>query len=874
MSDTPTSQYSDIILPFVGDKDSARARRISAPVSPAKTQSSRLGRSGDRTRSPSPSPDPFSSRTPRKRASVAITASDKNELRQADAGGNDVISAALAAAGSVSKRGVGRNPLPKEFADQSGRGQVSGYSGQSAPCTPPRHRSLSRHRRSPSPSPRASTSQLPTPLIGTNGNFSPSRRHGTAQRTSTARDFTRRHQTRWMSEDLSASAHFMDDAPSTPSRSSTSLAHHGNSPGRRPTNRRGSDGPPTPGRSLVGEGLRTAGITWKRDPRPGEDPFAHSPAIQPVSPRRTRSTGGNSVVNDVEWESPLQAVPNTRVSDRSGRKSAAEQDDQRPVTSMAALYHDSPANATRAPSSTTRLYQSTRALQRERSTSSAYDDPGGDSTTVTRGIDGRYPSPSSVASSRPSTAASGVTRDVHAEHRRLMLEALTMFESHLPPMGQTTTSTIPEVFQSSQQVVHSLDLLNNSLRAATNEALKFRIAAEVADSDSALSEIAEIWHRVGDDHREHLKISDELVRTTTQFLLGIGRIIRDVAGASQSQHHLRGASMDEDVGRRLTPDVTSASTDQRSSDGRISRETRRSWDPREVTQSTLQRLANMDRTSNSGSSRLPSSLNQPTRGSVTSSSDRRSPSESAMAQTPPISRPLPSVHSSTGPRRLYVPRDRSASDANAAPLMSSLDSQETVHGYEPSPTPVGRLSSQPERTRALPPLAIPPSLSTLPSESLLSRSVSFTNRRKASSNSQVTVRAEPSLPSVIKQATATTAVTPTTVSNIDATDAVSSISRSNSISSIDSQGDVASRPTATSALGGIKRSLRDDLSSLRSPMSGSETERPRTFSPRSRASLEGSRPDSIGRSSQASTLTLTRKERRRTITDIFSQVKQ
>ncbi|GJE88464.1 hypothetical protein PsYK624_045470 [Phanerochaete sordida] len=877
MSNTPTSQFSEVILPFVGDKDSARAKRISAPISPGLVES-RLARLSSRESSPPPSPAPSSSsRTPRKRASAAVTAAERDQLRQAQNGGNDVISAALAAAastrrsrspegngtaGSVSRRGLGRNPMPREFIEQNGRGQEGRETDRSTPRTPQRDRSLARSRHSPSPSARASTSQLPLTTPSTQ--YSPSRRQGPSSRTSTVRDLTRRHQTRWMSEDLSSSAHAdIDDVPSTPSRSTTSLAHYGNSPGRRPTTRGGSD-PLSPGRSLIGEGLRAAGITRRRDSRAGDDPFAHpqaTPVVQAVSPRRTRSTGANSVVNGgMEWESPVQVAPSTRIGERSGRKPAAEHEGPRAVTSMAAIHHDSPASLSRA-SGSTRLYQSTRALQRELSISSAYDDPGGDMSSTSRGSEGdRYSSPYSAVSSRPPTAASSATRDAHTQHRRLLLEALNMFESHLsrlPPMGHTTTSTIPEVFQTSQQAVHALDLLNNSLRAATNEALRLQVDAEVADSDSALSEIAEIWHRVGDDHREHLKISDELVRNMTQLLLGVGRVLRDTAGASQSQHHLRSISMDEDIGRRLTPDTGSASSDKRSSDGRVSRETKRSWDSRDGGQSSAQRLANVDRTSNGGSTRL-SSVHLPSRSSAASGSDGRSSSEAAFEQTPPASRPLPSALSS-GPRRLYTPRDRTVLDSAAAPMMSSLDSQETIHGYEPSPTPAGRLTSQSERTRALPPIAIPPSLSTLPSESLL-------NRRSATSTSDRS--------RLIKQPTATTAVTPTTVSNFDATEAGSSMSRSNSESSMRSNGSAISKPTATSTLGSIKRSFREDLASLRSPMSGSETERPRTFTPRTRISLEGGRPDSMGRSSQASTLTSTRKERRRTITEIFAQAQQ
>lgn len=133
---TPTSQHSEVIFSFPVERTTSRQRRISAPNSPGKMLSSRTGKLPDRNISPPPSPGPPKARTPRKRASMAVTASEREQSHVNDEGKDDVMSAALAAvassrrsrspggsvaAGSVSRRGVNRNPLPREFREQSGR---------------------------------------------------------------------------------------------------------------------------------------------------------------------------------------------------------------------------------------------------------------------------------------------------------------------------------------------------------------------------------------------------------------------------------------------------------------------------------------------------------------------------------------------------------------------------------------------------------------------------------------------------------------------------------------------------------------------------------------------------------------------------------
>ncbi|KAJ7806760.1 hypothetical protein B0H14DRAFT_2875163 [Mycena olivaceomarginata] len=108
--------------------------------------------------------------------------------------------------------------------------------------------------------------------------------------------------------------------------------------------------------------------------------------------------------------------------------------------------------------------------------------------------------------------------------------------------------------------------LNAILRAGTARALEEQIDAEVSGVDrdgegggGGAQDLAEVWRRVRGEYREGLRVSDELVRVVTGFLLGVGKM---------------GRSSDEGRG--------SASPDA-GRDGRRSVESRRSDDPRNAT---------------------------------------------------------------------------------------------------------------------------------------------------------------------------------------------------------------------------------------------------------------------------------------------------
>ena len=737
-------------------------------------------------------------------------------------------------------------------------------------------RDYSQSRRS-TPSPLT----LPSTTNGATSQWSPRRREST--KASNLRDVTRRTQTRYTPDDQTSTHGDAENEPTTPSRSKTSASNYSGL-GRRQTPRHGSaEIVLSPSKPFADQSFRAAGL-FRREGGAKEDPFTNGHTHSRSQTRRTHSTGAPSMIfGEDEWESPVSAsygglprpsdprTPGSVLQRLSDRPSAYMTPASRPVTSMAALHHE------RVPQTAPPASRPFRAHhEREASTS-----------VVT--LDDRPPSSGRVSTLLGSSAAN------HAEHRRLMLEALGMFESQLsrlPPMGHTTTTTIPEVFQTSQQFVHTLDKLNTLIRASVSEAIHNQIEADIADPSELQATLCELWSKLGHDEREKLKLSDEIMRTTTQFLLGIGKVLRDASthsGASAS--HLRTVSLDDEMTRRLAAEDGS---ERRSSDGRRSRETRRSWDPRDGGVVLNDRLASLARTSTAGNSRPSSALHSLTRGSSGGSSESRSTKDGPAEQTPSAASRLSAALASTpSTRRLYTPRDkRVASETPSARmgLMSSHDSQETIQPHEPSPTPASRQGSSRTHLRML--SSIAPSLPTLPSESLLRgkerEAVSPEHMqhsgRKISTNSNMTVRAEGSLSSVIKPPSATTAIT--------TTDSPPSMSRSSSRNSVVTNGVTFSRPSAVSIstlnglqqqVTGVSRTSSKDSSthdisprpSLRELMSGSETERPRTSTvgaPRGRASLDAVRTNVAGTTGQASTLNSARKERRRTITEIFAQV--
>ncbi|KAJ7705003.1 hypothetical protein B0H17DRAFT_698449 [Mycena rosella] len=318
------------------------------------------------------------------------------------------------------------------------------------------------------------------------------------------------------------------------------------------------------------------------------------------------------------------------------------------------------------------------------------------------------------------------------EHTKLMGDSLAMFEAQLARVGGGVGGGAADLARSAQALVGAAERLNAILRAGTGRALEEQIDAEVSgvDSGAAAVELAEVWRRVGGEYREGLRVSDELVRGVTGFLLGVGRVVRDF-GDGRGSEEGRG-SVSPEAGR----------------DGRRSAESRRSWEAKD----------RGGRESALGV-RPASVLN--VRGHE---------------PTPP-SAPRTATPSS---RRLLTPREQR--ELNASGGIVASDSLETVlprkAGYEPSPTPASRKPQLKQgtldRSRTLPPISIPKPLPSLPSESASTlrrnqtvgdKPVGMSQQRRRTLTSSTVRAAGGSTGLLPSMTTPTTAVTTHTVSN-------------------------------------------------------------------------------------------------------------
>lgn len=412
------------------------------------------------------------------------------------------------------------------------------------------------------------------------------------------------------------------------------------------------------------------------------------------------------------------------------------------------------------------------------------------------------------------------------EHLRLMDESLTSFETalnRLPVMGETTTATIPELHKSAQGIVRFAEQVNEMLRNRTNRALERQIESEVDDLEGERDEVdmVGLWNDVGSDFRDCLRVSDELVRTMTGLLLGVGKVLREAAPLGSSQNggaaHLRGVSLDEEMlsGRlsaqrhgygMSSPDGRSVagrsaggsgkgssgggedtgSALGRSSSSRMgmgpeasgrrsAASSRRSWDPNKSI--TSDRDRDMVKQLKRASSRAEEMLAHAQQRSASAmmrererdvygvdrDRDQLSPSSSDLGHSLSSSRNGPATAAlgpSTSARRTYQPRDR-----EKKPELSTMDSERTLREFDPSPTPPASragLNTDMSSRQPLPPIDTDPS--PLPSSDAFERRASErASRRKISSTSNITVRANPSFN--ISSSSATVALSPHTVSN-------------------------------------------------------------------------------------------------------------
>ena len=666
-------------------------------------------------------------------------------------------------------------------------------------------------------------------------------------RSATMRDVSTRKTLRSASEDISGQV--IEE-------------QEGSGYGTTQTRRSGSlESPVAQSRSLVGEGLKAAGIATKR--RETTDDVFREPNRQPEERRlglvttmeRTPESRGREVDQDPEPRTPASAVR---------REPPRSLFSPRPVSSMGGAYHESPSSdalrvSTLKGKKTTPLMDVDRDLPLVRKPST----------------DRGYPSPYTGASRQLAGTPLSATRDrvASGEHGKLMMDSLSIFESHLsrlPPNGHTTTNTIPELFKAAQTIVQATEKLNVCLRNGTNRALEEQISAEVSgELGEGNSELSEYWRTVGSDFRECLRASDDLVRNMTGFLLGVGKVLRETnaSNVGTPSQHLRSMSLDDDVTARLNSEGAPTSGG-RSSEGRRSvAGSRYSWEAR------LERQSSHD----GSRDRPPSSFR-----------DRRI--EETPPQTTTTSHSSNLSTGSSSMRRFLTPRD-----ARDSPRISAEE-------MDPSPSPATRVygsQSGPQSIRTLPPMVVSrpfPGLPPLPS----SDSESSLARKKISNGSANTVRGIGQTTTF--QPTVSTSTTAVSFSNLGRTN-----------SSGNGPAVTFSRPSTISvfALNGLRQRERErnrvssagynsyDSESVdtgtgssqivNSPVSGAEPElyrersgtmvRDRTAGKTVRMSLDGavsSRDSGVDRQpgttrGSGGTSTRTKKsERRRTITEIFS----
>ncbi|KAJ7578190.1 hypothetical protein C8J56DRAFT_1170538 [Mycena floridula] len=784
---------------------STRLRLKSAPTSPAKI---RLGLSDSSSSNNSNSPS-------RARKRVSIVMADLHDAHPRSASRSpefysepkDVTQLALAAVASSRRSPTGgsgkkRQPLPREFRDNS---SGASSSRRGSVDSPPTRYSLELPERN---------STLPLSPRGSQAR--------TLGRSSTVRELTRKHQTRWVSEDLSANLNDDDeDLPPRGSRVDT---------GRRQSLRGGSAESALtvgPGRSLVGEGLRAAGLS-RRSTLDSYEPD--------LSPERSQSRLGRATGSE---------GPRARNGTITTPRAATSMADYRNPTG------DEPrtAPALRTYKSAYPLPQGENrreSMDRAPSSMSRYDSPGPQD---------RYSSP--MPSRRFGTVGSSGAQQQQQqqpEHARLMEDSLAMFESQLRRLPHLDSSS--ELMKNAQAIVYGAEKLNALLKHGTNRALEEQIDAEVSDSPVD-ADLVEIWRKVGGEYREGLRASDELVRSITGLLLGVGRAVREIAGI---EGHGRSMSLDEEnLGRAsrtsMSPDVTGSTNG-----GRRSAESRKSWEP-----------GRPGRPESALAARPPSSMRNPEPQTVGRNS-------------------TPSGFNSSSVRRLYTPRDQRDSITSRPGAIATVDSQETVHGYEPSPTPATRKPRVSE-SRSLAPLNIPKPLPTLPSESHRRPTTSSNEKGSQRRRPSVSTIRAPAFPSLTPNS-ATTALTPHTVSN--SPDRLAFPLLRNDSQKANGKATVTfSRSSTVSAITGLQQQHLADqrkrtISNVEpEPMehrpvvprqlSASETERERERETnrrtldRPRMSLDGAR-ESTGRAadrSAAASILGPRRERRRTVVDIW-----
>lgn len=544
---------------------------------------------------------------------------------------------------------------------------------------------------------------------------------------------------------------------------------------------------------LVGEGLKAAGLTRHEDEFFNEERPRVSSRAQRVDDMPAgravgaamQSSSSSSAVSDITTESQERAMRNERlarlatISGNDGRQSSLNgaRELRTPVHSTRGALPSRPATSMDFDSQ----HPLRTAPPQLRSYKSTFDRSSPLAAVLDRRSPANQPSPAQVSHhiqpSRSRLSTNNFSSSPAPDHSRLLQDAFRSFESNVrrasPNIHPTAASGC---VSAAETLVEAASILNSLLRNNLDHASHEQIECEVGDGDGGPVG-AELWRQVGSEFRESVKVSDEIIRTMTAFLLDVGKVMRDAASVasgrlgsptpagmgaggppsisgSASSNHLRTMSLDEealaarrserDEGRsagsgggsstrqrsRQSVDGASISSGGRGSIGQRSGQVgsdfgiRRGDDSRETGSLSLRRLASRRSELEYDERRPPTSMSLARSGGDRQSDrivdDREpdhepSPPPALLPREEPRKRPSVLTALSVGKRIFHSRRPRTSGD---------IDSPQTSHSgrIDDSPSPVVRNGpSAEERRRHFPPLSIPPPLSTLPSESVLER---------------------------------------------------------------------------------------------------------------------------------------------------------
>ncbi|KIY51540.1 hypothetical protein FISHEDRAFT_56681 [Fistulina hepatica ATCC 64428] len=518
-------------------------------------QSPLLGRSA--TSTPPPTRSRLSSAPSSPRVSLRTVVTNSPRKRVSTILADDPIASSALAAVANARRsptltlsGKKRRPLPPEFFER-----------------PDDKRDDFSPDGSMTKSPRSTPSAFPP---------SPSKRATTIsrlQRSFTAYDTNRRHQTRWQSEDMGSSVSNYGSTGNhgTPFRNGDySDGEHG----RPQTTRGGSSENPF---RLVGESLRVAGLS--RDSPSGltREPTVRRSSARDGTPPPLSARSSRDVFEDgprsrsrlddfghgltpgvAEWDRSRSRLddysrdehqrPSTSIGSIRARTSMDEyvrsrlrNDDDRVDDSPSLRSHRS--SMPLAPRDRDRDRDVDRDRERDRTLARNRE------RSLTRRLsdsqrERSQPRYSTLGRQYPSTPGGSSTQTRQQQEAielcKLMWESYHSFESQLSrsasrmPAARITGAS--DVLHGAEGLVDAAERLSGLLQQGSAYNLEAQIAMETNGGGSP--ELAELWRLVGVNYRDNTRVSIEIIRTLTSLLLGVGRTVHDVAVApSRASSH-------------------------------------------------------------------------------------------------------------------------------------------------------------------------------------------------------------------------------------------------------------------------------------------------------------------------------------------------